>query len=439
MKIRKIVCMSLCMLLFGGCSDQTNTQTSETRQEKSPETQETQSSQTVSSDQTISGTVSEPITIDTDEAVTLTLDNASLESIDIQNAKEVTIVLKGSSTIHETSIGTLTSEDADVANAAIYATCPLTFKGEGLLSIDARSNHGIYSNDTITIESGTYNITCVNDGIKGKDGVTISDGTISITSQDHGIASTKNKDGIYGEIEIDGGTIELNCQGDGIHSSGSVVINGGEIQIDSEQEGIEGQTVTLNNGSAVISAKDDGINASDPNATSSMDPMAGASSNCSIAINGGQYTITADGDGLDSNGSLEVHGGTTFVFGPESGGDFALDFDGSGTFDGGTLIATGYSGMVETLQSDVPYLALQTSTDGAIELKVNDSVLLSCKPTHSYDTVLVYDESLKEGDEVEILNEQLTLSSGANGNLSTMQRPQNQPRDDGFQRGFPRK
>lgn len=419
--------MSLCMLLMAGCSNE----------EKQAKAQETQSSQALSNEQTISGTVNDPITIDTKDAITLTLDNASLESIDIQNAKEVTIILKGNSTIHETSIGTLTSEDADLANAAIYATCPLTFKGDGTLSIDAQSSHGIYSKDTITIESGTYDITCANDGIKGKDGVTINAGNLSITSQDHGIASTKNKEGVYGEIEIGGGSMKLDCQGDGLHSSGNVTINGGELQINSQQEGIEGQTVTLNNGKATITAKDDGINASDPNTTSSMDPMANASSNCSILINGGQYTITADGDGLDSNGSLEVHGGTTFVFGPESGGDFALDFDGNAVFDGGTLVATGYSGMVETLQSDIPYLALQTSKDGPIELKVNNSVLLSCTPTHSYDTVIIYDENLKEGDEIEILNEQLTLSSGMNGNVSTMQQPfGNPPRNDDW---FPRR
>lgn len=158
------------MLLMAGCSNE----------EKQAKAQETQSSQALSNEQTISGTVNDPITIDTKDAITLTLDNASLESIDIQNAKEVTIILKGNSTIHETSIGTLTSEDADLANAAIYATCPLTFKGDGTLSIDAQSSHGIYSKDTITIESGTYDITCANDGIKGKDGVTINAGTFPL-------------------------------------------------------------------------------------------------------------------------------------------------------------------------------------------------------------------------------------------------------------------
>ena len=67
-----------------------------------------------------------------------------------------------------------------------------------------------------------------------------------------------------------------------------------------------------------------------------------------LTINGGNFYVEADGDGLDSNGSITVNGGTTIVCGPTSSGDTAVDFDGECVLNGGKLMAFGSNGMVET-------------------------------------------------------------------------------------------
>ena len=49
----------------------------------------------------------------------------------------------------------------------------------------------------------------------------------------------------------------------------------------------------------------------------------------------------AGGDGIDSNGDLNVSGGEIYVSGPTSDGDSTLDYDGAATVTGGTIVAAG--------------------------------------------------------------------------------------------------
>lgn len=67
-----------------------------------------------------------------------------------------------------------------------------------------------------------------------------------------------------------------------------------------------------------------------------------------IKITGGTISVSADGDGIDSNGSLMIAGGTIYVDGSTGNGDSALDYDGNGIITGGTFIALGSSGMAQS-------------------------------------------------------------------------------------------
>jgi hypothetical protein len=58
------------------------------------------------------------------------------------------------------------------------------------------------------------------------------------------------------------------------------------------------------------------------------------------------------GDGLDSNGSMAITGGTVLVDGPTMDGNGALDVNGTFTVDGGTLLATGSAGMAQVPSTD---------------------------------------------------------------------------------------
>ena len=71
------------------------------------------------------------------------------------------------------------------------------------------------------------------------------------------------------------------------------------------------------------------------------------SSACKINVTGGYIYVNADGDGIDSNGSMAFSGGTILVDGPTNDGNAAVDGNGTIKFDGGLIVAAGSSGMVE--------------------------------------------------------------------------------------------
>ena len=135
-----------------------------------------------------------------------------------------------------------------------------------------------------------------------------------------------------GNITIGGGTFNISSGDDGIHADTILTINNGEINITTSAEGLEANGVEINGGVISLRAYNDGINACDNSATGTT-PY--------ISISDGSITSNADGDGIDSNGTVSMSGGTLVVFGPTSNRDGALDYDISFAMCGGTLIALG--------------------------------------------------------------------------------------------------
>jgi formylmethanofuran dehydrogenase subunit C len=89
--------------------------------------------------------------------------------------------------------------------------------------------------------------------------------------------------------------------------------------------------------------------------------MGGAASNtCAITINGGNIMVNAEGDGIDSNGSLLITGGTVVVHGPATRGNNALDTDGRMLINGGVVLAGGNAMMSQApnQESTQPCLAI---------------------------------------------------------------------------------
>lgn len=126
--------------------------------------------------------------------------------------------------------------------------------------------------------------------------------------------------------------------------------------------------------------------------------------NSYIKITGGTITVDAQGDGLDSNGSLFVSGGTMYVSGPVSGGDGALDYNGEACVSGGTLIAAGSSGMaqgfgeISSQCSILQYLDSNQEIGSTIVLTDEDGrELLNWTSAKEYQSVVLTCPELKEG------------------------------------------
>lgn len=191
--------------------------------------------------------------------------------------------------------------------------------------------------------------------------IMLVDGTFTIDSTDDAIHCNS------GDVYISGGTYTISTSDDGVTSDGLTKISGGEVTITDCYEGLEGAYVEITDGTVNIEADDDGINAaSDDESVTEY-----------IIISGGDITVNAQGDGIDSNGSVLITGGRVVVYGPTNGGNGGLDSETGVLVKGGTLFVTSALGMVETPgQNSTQYvlsLATQTSLSSRKVITVEDS------------------------------------------------------------------
>ncbi len=229
-------------------------------------------------------------------------------------------------------------------------------------------------------------------GVKAGESLSISGGIISISSLDDSLHAVN--------ITVEGGEYTLESDDDGIHADETVTIGDGEINITNSYEGIEGKVIEISGGEIVLRSEDDGFNAAD-GSSSSMDMRADES--CKIIMTGGYVHINADGDGVDSNGSVDMSGGTFIVFGPVSGGNGALDYAGRFTVSGGTLLATGSAGMAQsvTASGDSGVLAFNFSQSANVLTSITDGdgdLCIAFTSNKQYSTVVYASDNIKTGE-----------------------------------------
>ena len=77
-----------------------------------------------------------------------------------------------------------------------------------------------------------------------------------------------------------------------------------------------------------------------------------ADGSVNLYVNGGTLEVWASGDGLDSTVNATITGGDIVFYGPTTDGNGALDVNGTFEVSGGTLVATGSSGMMVAPATD---------------------------------------------------------------------------------------
>ena len=211
------------------------------------------------------------------------------------------------------------STDAEVADAFDGAALKVKdganvcLTGDGTLTIDASScKNGIKIGDADTpsfVIDGdlTLNITAANDAINGGYDVTILNGTLNITAGDDAIHA------------------------DRILTIGSEDGDAPVINIKNCNEGLEGTVVNLFGGKGTVNVSDDAVNAANSDGTYASEMS------YSINVTGGDWTIKCTGDGLDSNGNINITGGTVSITSGTTGGEAGLDYIGSCYVAEGTL------------------------------------------------------------------------------------------------------
>ena len=335
------------------------------------------------------------------------------------NADNVNVILADGTENLLKNSGKFDSKDKNSVDGAVFAKTDITINGSGSLEI-VSTDHGIVGKDDVTITGGNIKITSTSDGIQANDSVAIRNASIDITCGKDGIQADNEKDKTKGFVYILSGDITIAADDDGITASSTLQIDGGTINISKSYEGLEGETIIINDGMISMVSSDDGINASSDSSAESM--MDDGVSN--ILIKGGDIYVRSEGDGVDSNGTLLMTGGTLVVMGPVIGGNGSLDVNGSATITGGTVIMAGSSDMAMnfTEASQGTILLTTGNQSQGTAIKVTDSsgnVILEAGSDCTYQCVVVSSPMLTTGNSYTVtagtFSETVTLSSNIYG------------------------
>ena len=313
----------------------------------------------------------------------------------------------------------------------------------GTLEVNA-ANTGIKGKDYVDILDGTITVTATKDGIKATndtDGnrgwVRLSGGTVNISAGDDGFKAER-------VLEISGGTLNITQANEGIEAQYINILDG-TVNVTSSDDGInasysttststsststESATATSTTATSTKQSAQGGQNSAPqapsgsagqapagggqaPSGTMGQPPAGGGAGggmggggtfevvDATINISGGTVTVNTNGDGIDSNGTATLSGGTLIVNGPFTGGNASLDTNGDLLLNGATVTAGNSGDMFEapSTNSTSGYVKISnvSNLSAGITVQVTDSsgnVVANYKVTNSSTALILVSSS----------------------------------------------
>ncbi|MBR4325374.1 MAG: carbohydrate-binding domain-containing protein, partial [Bacteroidales bacterium] len=267
-------------------------------------------------------------------------------------------------------------------------------------------DEGFQSDGTITINGGTFNIKKSEKCIAALGDITINGGDFTLTPTVAYETETSNGGwGFQNEPDGSGHGICIKKNDDDLRT-GNVTINGGKINITDSYEGIQGVVITINDGEVWVKSDDDSFNAS--NGTEQMGGGWGqrpgqqtTTTTPALNFNGGFVYVQTTGDGIDSNGELNITGGVVLV---SQNGQANEPIDAGDGYEpkitGGVVIAAGSQGMASA--PSTTQTAFFTSATGSANqvFAVNDSDdknIIAWKIPQAYQVITVSTSKMTTG------------------------------------------
>ena len=293
----------------------------------------------------------------------LVLDGVTIHSetsapIYILQSDKVFITLAPDSVNTLSNGGTFTAIDENNIDSVIFSKEDVTLNGFGTLSITSPAGHGIVSKDSLTITSGTYDISSASHALAGKDDVSIANAAFTITSGKDGIHGENADDTEKGFVYIESGAFDISAEGDGISASAYMQIQGGNFNINSGGGSVNAANQTsdswgnfMGGGRHQNGNRDHGSkgNTTSTETTDDSTSIKGIKAAGDLVITGGTFTIDSADDAVHSNTNITVGGGTFEI----ASGDDAFHADETLTITSGTInITESYEGL-EGLHIDV--------------------------------------------------------------------------------------
>ncbi len=211
----------------------------------------------------------------------LDLTNQSGAALKIGNSAVVKIIISGNVSLTEAASAD-GNESADKAVIKGEAGSEICITGDGTLTIDGKTGDGInMGEDASLVIDGTMDMTiqAADDGIRSEQDIAITDGNVAVEAGVHGIYA------------------------DGVVTIGEENGNGPDVQISGSTDGIQGTVVNIESGTVTVDAAEDGIEA---------EKMAD-DTEVSVNMTGGTVQIQSGDKGIDSDGNINLIGGTAVI------------------------------------------------------------------------------------------------------------------------------
>lgn len=316
----------------------------------------------------------------------LVLTAAIAASATAQTANTTTISL-GATTAITGAGATVTADGVTITEPGVY-----TISGaiaDGMITVDA--------------PAGAVELVLAGASITNADGP-------AILVLDAGSATVTLADGTENTL-ADGGESEYDAA---LYSVPSITIGGtGSLSVDATYEGISSEMhITFAGGEVRVHAEEDGVNANNDGVSV-------------ITVSGGMLFVdTTAGDGINSNGTIVITGGTVIALGALADMNSGLDADGGVTIDGGTVVATGSSGLgmtriggaQESIAVSLP--AMQAAGTVTAVLAGTEPILVFA-PSIDFQSVIFSTASLADGISYEVQVGGTAAGAAADGVYAT--------------------
>ena len=354
------------------------------------------------------------------------------------------LTVNGSGTLVVSSAcghGIVSKDDLTLVSGAVSVTAAVdALQAKGDLAVGggtwtlSAGDDGMHSDSDLVIVDGTVDVTQSYEGLEGAT-VTVAGGTANVISSDDGInasgvsddsdeSSTDEQDGAaapQGDANAGAMTDDASSSQQGPGNGEQPPAQTGDASASGEapeppsgaQNGggtdattAEGTDAQAQGMSEPPAQTGDAQEPSDMGGGQAPSDMGGGmdedDETAYVYICGGSLTINAEGDGIDSNGDLLISAGEVYVEGSTGDGDGALDYAGTGQVSGGTIIALGSTGMVQSLEptgdQGVMLVTLSGEAGGTVTLSdASGTELASYTATKSYACAVVSCAGIAQG------------------------------------------
>ena len=299
------------------------------------------------------------VCVQKDEKVQLVLEGASVSSstgaaLYVQQADKVFVTTAAGTENFFSNGGSFEADDGENVDGTVYSKEDITFNGTGKLTVTSPAGHGIVSKDSLTVTSGSYEITCASHGLSGKDDVVVADGSFVIAAGKDGVHAENSDDATLGTVYLGGGTFQITAEGDGISAAAAMQIDGGSFAILTGGGSENGTSASSDNWGQMGGRPGDmggrpgdmggwpGSNSNNQEDTADSTSMKGLKAGTELVICGGIFQIDSADDAVHSNGSVTVSGGSFTV----ATGDDGFHAEENLTITAGTIeISESYEGL----------------------------------------------------------------------------------------------